>query len=110
MLLNSSIIFLVLSLELSSDIINHRGKGGFFFEYTLKNIEELTAVITEKYQTITYFGIDAAELCQKLIEANVRGIDRIVPIGLAMNIDVIWDGHDLVRELSRIIRINRNGK
>ena len=42
---------------------------------------------------------------EDLIAANVRGIDRIVPIGKAMDIDVIWDGHDLVRELSRIVKI-----
>lgn len=91
--------------DLMVDIINHRGKGGFFFEYSLKNIEELAKVITEKYQTITYFGIDATALQKKLIKANVRGIDRIVPVGQAMNIDVIWDGHDLIRELSRIVKV-----
>lgn len=90
---------------LTPDMINHRGKGGFFFEYSLKNIEELAAVITEKYQTITYFGIDAEVLRENLIRANVRGIDRIVPVGQAMNIDVIWDGHDLIRELSRIVKV-----
>ena len=91
--------------ELTPDIINHRGKGGFFFEYSLKNIEELTAIITEKSQTITYYGIDAEVLRENLIKANVRGIDRIVPVGQAMNIDVIWDGHDLIRELSRIVKV-----
>lgn len=91
--------------ELTFDIINHRGKGGFFFEYSLKNIEELTAIITEKYQTITYFGIDAEVLRENLIRANVRGIDRIVPVGQAMNIDIIWDGHDLIRELSRVVKV-----
>ena len=91
--------------ELTPDIINHRGKGGFFFEYSLKHIEELAAVITEKYQTITYFGIEPEALRESLITANVRGIDRIVPIGQAMNIDVIWDGHDLIRELSRIVKV-----
>lgn len=91
--------------ELTPDIINHRGKGGFFFEYALKNERELTTVITEKYQTITYFGIDAEVLRENLIRAKVRGIDRIVPVGQAMNIDVIWDGHDLIRELSRIVKV-----
>ena len=91
--------------ELNADIINHRGKGGFFFEYALKNIEELTEIITEKYQTITYFGMDAKALRESFIKANIRGVDRIVPIGQAMNIDIIWDGHDLIRELSRIITL-----
>lgn len=90
---------------LTPDIINHRGKGGYFFEYTLTNLRELCAVITEKFQTITYFGIDAPKLCEELIAENVRGIDRIVPIGKAMDIDVVWDGHDLIRELSRVVKV-----
>lgn len=90
---------------LTPDIINHRGKGGYFFEHTLTDLSELCTVITEKFQTITYFGIDAVALREDLIAANVRGIDRIVPIGKAMDIDVIWDGHDLVRELSRIVKV-----
>ena len=90
---------------LTPDIINHRGKGGYFFEHSLKDVRELCAVITEKFQTITYFGIDAVALREELIAAGVRGIDRIVPVGKAMDIDVIWDGHDLVRELSRIVNV-----
>lgn len=91
---------------LTPDIINHRGKGGYFFEHALADLSELCAVITEKFQTITYFGIDAVALREELIAANVRGIDRIVPVGKAMDIDVIWDGHDLVRELSRIVSVS----
>lgn len=91
---------------LTPDIVNHRGKGGYFFEHALTDLSELCAVITEKFQTITYFGIDAVALREELIAANVRGIDRIVPVGKAMDIDVIWDGHDLVRELSRIVSVS----
>ena len=87
--------------SLSSDIVSHRGKAGFFFEYMLGNRQELFSVITEKFQTITQFGIDAAELARQITAAHLRGIDRIVPIGKAMDIGVFWDGHDLIRELSR---------
>ena len=90
---------------LPPDIVSHRGKAGFFFEYTLKSRDELFAVVTEKFQTITQFGIDAAELRRQVVKNGLRGIDRIVPIGQAMNIGVIWDGCDLVRSLSRIISV-----
>ena len=91
---------------LNSDITDVRGKGGYFYEYSLKDNNDLYKIINEKYQTITYFGIDEEELLNDLIKNEITGIDRIVPIGKAMDIDVIWDGHDLVRELSRIININ----
>ena len=71
----------------------------------MKSRDELFAVVTEKFQTITQFGIDAAELRRQVVANGLRGIDRIVPIGQAMNIGVVWDGCDLVRSLSRIISV-----
>lgn len=91
--------------RLDEDIINHRGKSGYFYEYALQDLDELCKVVTEKFQTITYFGVDVKILYDRLIATNVRGVDRIVPIGKAMDIDVIWDGFDLVRVVARKIRI-----
>ena len=88
------------------DLTAHRGKAGFFFEYVLKDREEFFSVVTEKFQTITQFGIDALELAQQIASGHLRGIDRIVPIGKAMDIGVFWDGHDLIRELSRVVICN----
>ena len=84
-------------------ITSHRGKGGFFFEYVLRDRMELFEVVTEKFQTVTCFGIDIAEFRDQVVAHGVRGIDRIVSIGKAMDIGVVWDGHDLIRELSRIV-------
>ena len=97
---------LIYRLELSSipkDPTEHRGKGGFFFEYSLCDREEFFSKVTEKYQTITQFGVEVSTLRDQIVSHNLCGIDRIVPVGQAMNIGVIWDGHDLVRALSRII-------
>jgi len=92
--------------ELSEDITEIRGKGGYFYEYSLKDLNEFYQVVNEKYQTITYFGIEPEEILKDVVKLNLSGIDRIVPIGKAMDINVIWDGHDLVKELSRIISIS----
>lgn len=83
-----------------------RGKGGYFYEYSLNSLNELTAVITDRFQTITYFGIDPEVLRHFIVNNSIRGVDRIVPVGKAMDIDVIWDGHDLIIELSRKITIS----
>lgn len=91
--------------ELSEDITEIRGKGGYFYEYSLKDLNEFYQVVNEKYQTMTYFGIEPEEILKDVVKLNLSGIDRIVPIGKAMDINVIWDGHDLVKELSRIIGI-----
>lgn len=86
-----------------SPLTTHRGKGGFFFEYALTAREEFFAVVTERFQTVTQFGIDVDELRGQIIDHHLRGIDRIVPIGQAMNIGAVWDGYDLIRTLSRVI-------
>ena len=63
------------------------------------------SVINRKFQTLTFFGIDPLYLRNEVVKANLKGIDRIVPIGKAMDIGTIWDGHDLIRELSRLIAL-----
>ena len=89
--------------SLSPGMIQHRGKAGFFFEYALEDRDELFKIVTEKFQTITQFGMDTDLLRRQIVDNHLRGIDRIVPIGQAMDVGVLWDGFDLVRCLSRIV-------
>ena len=91
--------------ELVSGIDEYRGKGGYFYEHSLKTLDEIIPVVTEKYQTITYFGIDPEEIRGTVVAGHLSGIDRITPIGKAMDIGVIWDGYDLIRMLSRIVNV-----
>lgn len=93
-------------IELSAlpeDITELRGKSGYFYEYHLKDWAQLQERVTEKFQTITYFGLDAEEIRRFVVERQLRGIDRIVPVGKALDIGIVWDGYDLVRTLSRQI-------
>ena len=63
----------------------------------------LDKFITPKIQTLTYFGFKKNEL-EKFIYLNKpNGIDRIVPIGRALEFNEVWDGYDLVRNLSKLI-------
>lgn len=88
---------------LPEDICSLRGKCGYFYEYDLADLRELSPRITEKVQTASYFGLDPLAVRQWVLDERLRGVDRIVPIGKAMDIDVIWDGYDIVRALSRIV-------
>ena len=82
-----------------------RGKGGYFYEYSLKSVDELVDIVTEKYQTVTQYGMDPKEIQNFVVKNHLRGIDRIVPIGKALDINVVWDGFDLVRMLSRVVNV-----
>ncbi len=87
--------------ELRGDLSRLRGRGGYFYEYGPGSLEETAPFITDRFQTVTYFGVSPEEIREFVISNRLRGIDRIVPIGKAMDIDIMWDGFDLVRMLSR---------
>ncbi|MDR1481595.1 MAG: hypothetical protein LBI74_03115 [Synergistaceae bacterium] len=81
------------------------GKFGFFFEYESDNIDVIASHVTSKWQTLTYFGVEKPEISRFVADNFLRGIDRIVPVGSALDISVMWDGFDIVRTLSRIVEI-----
>lgn len=82
-----------------------RGKFGLFFEYELKDINELVGTINESVQTCVYYGIDKEILKKFIIDNGITGIDRIVPFGESLNIGTFWDGYNIISDLSRIINI-----
>ena len=88
-------IYTLLLKKLKKDITAYRGQWGYFYEYHLKNFQELEKIDTEKIQTITYFGFNNKELEKIILNNNSKGIDRVVPIGQALDLDFIWDGYDI---------------
>jgi hypothetical protein len=91
--------------ELPENIAEHRGRYGFFFESIDNDLAQLSRIVNARYQTLTFFGVDTHELAQMILAKRLPGIDRIVPVGKALDIGVIWDGYDLIRTMSRIIAI-----
>jgi hypothetical protein len=91
--------------EVVENIDRLRGKFGHFYEYDTDDINSITHIVNSKYQTLTYFGVDKFELLNFVVKNRLSGIDRIVPVGKALDIGVIWDGYDIVRNLSRIIEV-----
>lgn len=94
----------VLTLDkIEGALEDYRGKYGLFYEYEFENYEEIACLINEKMQTCAYFGIERGEIIDMVMKNHLKGIDRIVPFGKTMNIDLIWDGYDVIGSLSRII-------
>lgn len=48
-------------------------------------------------------GWSPSETAALLARAGARGVDRVVPLGQALEMDTVWDGRDLIAALSRII-------
>lgn len=82
-----------------------RGKYGYFYEYETDDINYLAQNINTKYQTLTYFGMAKSSLLNFIVKNRLLGVDRIVPIGKALDIHVIWDGYSVIESLSRIIDV-----
>lgn len=88
---------------LPDQLDSFRGKYGYFYEYNAEDMDNLSTFINARYQTLTYFGLDRLQLRDFVLKNRLSGIDRIVPIGSALDIGVVWDGYDIVRTLSRIV-------
>ena len=82
-----------------------RGYFGTVHEVVLPELNELAPIINERYQTLTTEGIESAVVRQWITRNRLRGIDRVVPVGKALDMDVVWDGYDIVSSLSRVIAI-----
>jgi hypothetical protein len=85
---------------------SRRCHSGYFYEWVTARLQDAAAMVTSKYQTLTYFGIPKQELERFVTSNRLPGIDRIVPVGEAMDIGSTWDGFDLIRTLSRVCDIH----
>lgn len=96
-------LFRVTLDELPENIDKHRGRYGFFFETVDNDLSKLRRIVNTRYQTLTCFGVDPHDLALSVVQNRLAGIDRVVPVGKALDIGVIWDGFDLIRTMSRIV-------
>ena len=88
------------------ELMNYRGNSGYFYEYDCENILELRDFCNNTHcQTIGVMG--DVMIIEPLLELGVRGVDRVVPIGHTMDFDLVWDGYNLMNELTRTIQIGR---
>jgi hypothetical protein len=88
---------------LPENIADYRGRYGFFFETIDNDLSQLSRIVNARYQTLTCFGVDIRSIAEIVIANGLAGIDRVVPVGKALDIGVIWDGYDLIQTMSRIV-------
>ena len=105
-LLKNSKNFYVFNLKkLSKNTDNLRGFAGIIFQYHLKSINEILHLLSRKIQTISYLGLQKNDFLKILSSNKLKGIDRIVPVGQALNVDLKWDGYNIIERLTRVIDI-----
>lgn len=97
-------IYCVELKELPERWLELKGRFGYFYELLDPSLSTLDR-LSEKVQTVTYFGMSGAALAERLRSAQCPGVDRVVPVGRALDFDLVWDGYDLVRSLSRQVTV-----
>lgn len=87
--------------ECRQELDTYDGRFGTFYQYKAGSLEEIMPWIGRKVQTIVCAGIDPEEIRNEIIRTGVRGGDRIVQVGQALTMGLVWDGKDMIRNLSR---------
>lgn len=97
-----NLIIRVLTPKVSNGVMELKDNSGYFFEYDCDNVMELKPLCNDKRcQTIGMIG--DREILRPLLTSGIKGVDRVVPIGKTMDFDLIWDGYELVSQMTRTI-------
>lgn len=91
--------------DIPENIDSFRCAGGYFSEKDINSLNDITGIISKKYQTLAYYGFDKNELNNFVRKNRLTGLDRIVPIGKTTEFSLTWDGYNLIDMMSRIVTI-----
>jgi hypothetical protein len=80
--------------------------GGLFFETERDTIEQISEILAERDQTLAYYGYDREELKELALSFPTRAVDRIVPIGTALEFNTVWDGSNLLQVFAREVDLH----
>lgn len=77
----------------------------YLYEYQVFDINDLFRKLPPSCQTVSHFGFDTETLYSAISQIGISGVDRVVPVGQALNFSEIWDGYDLLAQLSRQVQL-----
>ncbi|MCR5702209.1 MAG: hypothetical protein K6G76_08710 [Lachnospiraceae bacterium] len=89
--------------ELTDNVLDYKHGGGYFYEYNAKDIEDILPVLNKRCQTISVLGIDKDNVRDFVIKNGVQGVDRVVDLGQTMALEFVWDGYNMIENMTRIV-------
>ncbi len=98
-------LFIVDVDELTTDVMDYKMSGGYFFQYNASSLDEIVPIMGKMCQTVAVFGIDKRSVVDFVLQKGVRGIDRVVDIGDTMGLEFTWDGFRMIEAMSRVVYI-----
>ena len=91
--------------QAARDLSSQRGYYGTLHEASFASLAELSVSVDPRCQTMTHFGFGEDELKAFVLGNRLAGLDRIVPVGSAHEMNAVWDGYDLIDAMSRIVKL-----
>ncbi|MBN8793561.1 MAG: hypothetical protein J0I01_15155 [Stenotrophomonas nitritireducens] len=78
---------------------------GLVIDVELADLPSLAGQLDDRDQTLVQHGFSREELLALTANLQNRAIDRIVPLGRALDFHPVWDGSDLMDTLTRKITL-----
>ena len=88
------------NMSSANQALIHSCGAGYFYTQPVTELAEIHSLINKKIQTLSYYGLTDMELHLLTQLSAGSGIDRIVPIGSALDFEYIWDGINLFESLT----------
>lgn len=89
--------------ELCREMWDYTVPGGFFLESEGEDVKGMADILNGYCQTLCAFGVDEKGLAKNFADWRLSGVDRIVPMGHALDFSLTWDGFNLIEAMSRRI-------
>lgn len=75
--------------------------AGLFYELSMPTLVDVATISVDKDQTLSYYGFEKHQLVELVENISTRGIDRVVPIGNALDFQEVWDGQNFLQSFVR---------
>lgn len=98
-----NLLYTIMLQKIPNNPFKILGNCGMFFQCVGEWQDFIQPLAVRQLQTVTYYGIRGKDLTDYVLNNHLYGVNRVVPIGRAMDMDLIWDGQDFVTTLSRQI-------
>lgn len=83
----------------------HSG-GGFFLVGEAVTLSDVISKLNKKDQTLIVCGFEKTSLDEIIYDLPTGAVDRIVPVGKALEFSPVWDGYNLFLEFTREVYID----
>ena len=86
--------------KLNENLENFRGKWGLFYEFSNKNKYKVN-LLFKKVSNHYFLGYSKKQLEKLKKKSYLSSVNRIVQVGLSMEMDLFWDGYNLLYKLTK---------